>query len=126
MTSRRGGNAIEFALVLPVLLALVTGIMDYALVFNVRNVAMAAARAGARTGSVTPQSGNPESAAADSALRAWREVASEPTPSIVAFRTGSPQLVTVRVTVDVTHTIGFVMGPQRLQVTAVELMEEQP
>jgi Flp pilus assembly protein TadG len=124
--SRRGANAIEFALVMPVLFAIVTGIMDYSWVFMLRNGAMNAARIGARTGSVTAQGDDPNGAAAASALEMWSRLGVGGDPTIVAWRTGEPELMAVRVTVDVTNTIGFVLGPTKVQVTAVERMEDQP
>jgi Flp pilus assembly protein TadG len=123
---RRGANAIEFALVMPVLFAIVTGMMDYSWIFMLRNGAMNAARVGARAGAITAQGDDPDGAAAASALRMWNGLGVGGDPTIVAFRTGDPQLMAVRVTVDVSNTIGLVLGPKQVQVTAVERMEDQP
>ena len=126
MRGRRGANAIVFALVMPVLFAILTGMMDYSWVFMLRHGAMNAARVGARVGSVTDPAGSPESAAADAAYQRWSRLRVGGEPTIVAFRTGDPQLMAVRITIDVRGTIGFVMGPSTVQVTAVEEMEKQP
>ena len=126
MRGRRGANAVEFALVMPVLFALVTGMMDYSWVFMLRHGAMNAARVGVRVGSATDPAGSPESAAADAALDRWARLRIDGEPTIVAFRTGDPELMAVRITIDVTRSIGFVMGPSTIQVTAVEEMEKQP
>lgn len=126
MRSRRGANAIEFALVMPVLFAIVTGMMDYAWVAMLRNGAMNAARIGARAGSITAQDDDPDGVAAAAAHERWSALGVGGDPTIVAFRSGDPQLMAVRVTVDVSDTIGLVIGPSRVQVTAVEHMEDQP
>jgi hypothetical protein len=50
LVHRRGSQAIEFALILPVLLLLTAGIVDYGLFFTDRLTLIAAARDGARAG----------------------------------------------------------------------------
>lgn len=50
----RGAAAVEFALVLPVLLLLVLGSIDWGYFFYVQQVVTNAAREGARVGSLTP------------------------------------------------------------------------
>lgn len=126
MTARRGANAIEFALVMPVLLAIVTGMMDYSWIFMLRHGAMNAARYGARQGSVADPAGDPDGVAASAALAKWGDLHVGGTPTIVAFRVGDPQLMAVRITLATPELIGFVMGPSSIQVTAVEEMETQP
>ena len=123
---RRGANAIEFALILPVLLALITGIMDYGFDMAVRNVANAAARSGARAGALTGQDEAPETAATDAAAARWSAVGLPLTPTMVAFRTGAPELMVVRIRVDMESLVGFVVGPEQIEVTAIQRMEEQP
>ena len=46
--SRRGANAIEFALLLPVLIALVAGVLDFGVYFDTRRDVVNAARDGTR------------------------------------------------------------------------------
>lgn len=50
--SQRGAAALEFALVIPVLMALVCGMMDFAMVFNGQAVVTNAARDGVRAASL--------------------------------------------------------------------------
>lgn len=50
---RRGSQAIEFAMIFPVLLAFTAGIVDYAWYFSQRLSMVDAARQGARAGAVT-------------------------------------------------------------------------
>lgn len=124
--SRRGANAVEFALILPILLALITGIMDYGYSYAVRTVANTAARAGARAGALTPQDEDPDTAATDAAAAKWISVGMPLTPTMVAFRTGTPEVMVVRMRVDLTTLVGLVLGPSTVEVTAVQRMEDQP
>ena len=52
--ARRGGNAIEFALLLPVFIAVISFIFEYGWYFFVRANAMSAVQAGCRAGAVVP------------------------------------------------------------------------
>lgn len=105
--ARRGGNAIEFGLLFPVLFAMMSGIMDLGYMEMVRFVADSAAREGARIGSMTGDNAQASSAA----LTEWSGFAL-PTdaPTIVAYQTGDPLVEVVRVQVDVTALVGFVLG----------------
>jgi Flp pilus assembly protein TadG len=47
---RRGSNVVEFALLAPVFVALLTGVVDVSWMFLMREAANSAARAGARAG----------------------------------------------------------------------------
>lgn len=125
---RRGGNAIEFALIMPVLAAIITGIIDYGWLYMIRTSATTAARAGARAGAFTAQTGDPNSVAADAALAKWLELGLPvPDPDIVAQRSGSPELMVVRVSVDTGSLIGLVPKPPGdIIVTASQPMEDQP
>ncbi|MGN6252200.1 MAG: TadE/TadG family type IV pilus assembly protein [Marmoricola sp.] len=51
---QRGAVMVEFALLLPVLLTLVAGLFDFAMVFNLQLQASQAAQAGARVAAIAP------------------------------------------------------------------------
>lgn len=125
---RRGGNAIEFALIMPVLAAILTGIIDYGWLYMIRTSATTAARAGARAGAFTAQAADPEGTASTAALNKWLELGLPvPDPDVVAFRSGDPELMVVRVSVDTGSLIGLVPKPSGdIIVTASQPMEEQP
>lgn len=123
---RRGANAIEFALILPVLLAILSGIVDYGWIYMIRTAATSAARAGARVGALTPQAQGPDVGAADAADDAWTGMGVPITPTIVAFRSGTPQLMVVRIQVNAFTLFGLVGGPSSIEVTATQQMEDQP
>lgn len=57
--NRRGGNAIEVALTMPVFLAAIFGLMDYAWYFYNEAMTIEATRQGCRIGSVVPGSNTP-------------------------------------------------------------------
>ena len=64
MLRRRGANAIEFALCMPVFVLIAAGTVDFAWLFYHRSTVDAALGEGCREGSlVDPMLGNPESAA---------------------------------------------------------------
>lgn len=126
MRSRRGANALEFALLMPVLVAVFTGIMDYSFAMALREAAMKSARAGARAGATCPQSQDPDDAAAEAAADQWASIGLGRVPTIVAFRTGTPPRMTVRVTVEEVPLVGLVSTPSMLEATAVEQLSELP
>ncbi|MGE0821060.1 MAG: TadE/TadG family type IV pilus assembly protein [Candidatus Binatia bacterium] len=59
LRNRRGQTIVEFALMLPFLLVIVGGIIDWGLAFFVGQVIENASREGARAGAVIPPSGTP-------------------------------------------------------------------
>jgi len=65
--SRRGANTIEFALLLPIFVAVIAFSFEYSYYFFMRATAMDAVRQGCRTGAVVPPQGarDPADAASD-------------------------------------------------------------
>ena len=63
---RAGAEAIEFALILPIFVVLVIGIMEYSWAYFVRSTVVNAVRDGCRAGAVIPQDQNPTQVAQDS------------------------------------------------------------
>ena len=66
--SDRGAAAVEFALVFPVLILVLIGIIEYGAVFNTQLMLTSAAREGARTMAVTGNVGQARTAVIDAAL----------------------------------------------------------
>lgn len=56
LNRRRGGNAAEFALIAPVLVTVIIGVMEYGWFLSVNQAAVMAAREGARVGSLAGDS----------------------------------------------------------------------
>jgi Flp pilus assembly protein TadG len=69
--SERGAAVVEFALVLPLLLMLVLGAIDWGWYFYLREVVTNAAREGARVGSVSAVGGAAASSAAQTAASTY-------------------------------------------------------
>lgn len=124
--ARRGANAVELALTLPVLLMLITGMMDLSFVAALRYCASSAADHGARLGATTSRDGDPETVARDGAAAKWTSFGLPMTPTVVSFREGSPELVVVRLTVEAQPLVGLVPGITSFEVTRIRRMEQQP
>jgi len=123
---RRGANAVEFALVLPVLLTFTFGVIDLGWAHLLRHAASSAATRGARSGALTAQTGGPDGRAVAAAQARWNELGLAAAPTIVAFRQGDPEIMVVRVQAPLEPLIGFVVSEGTVEVTAVQRMEDQP
>lgn len=87
----KGAAAVEFALVLPILLVLVMGIMEFGYLAYVNASAAGAAREGARTMAITEDTGE-----AEDAVRSYFVMAGA-TPTIIIGSCTSSQSVEVKV-----------------------------
>ena len=110
--SERGAAAVEFALVLPLLLMLVLGGIDWGWYFFVREVAINAAREGARVGSVNAVDAADARVDAHAAAAGYlagvgltQGTVSETTPTVLV---GTSSVSTVRVVV--TYPVGSLTG----------------
>lgn len=122
----RGVSAVEFGLILPVLLVLLLGMLDYGYVYFVQLTLTNAAREGARVG-VTRSSGT-ASAAAQAAANAYLTTAGITTAAVSATTpsNGTPT-VTVTVTLNPFNPlVGFVPAPPQLQATTSMRWELSP
>ena len=99
----RGAAVVEFALVLPLLLMLVLGAIDWGWYFYAREVVTNAAREGARTGSVSAVGSDDATSAASSAASTYL--------SSLNLTGGTVNVTTPDVTVGatVTHTVRVVV-----------------
>jgi Flp pilus assembly protein TadG len=70
MRNERGQTMTEFALILPLLVVLLFGIIQFGIIFNNYVTLTDAARAGARTGAVSRWSGNPSAACVNQVMGA--------------------------------------------------------
>lgn len=130
--SRRGGAAIEFALVLFPLLILVFGIIEYGWVFFQQANVLSAAREGARLGVTVDQTSSPTpgSTAETRARAVLTQYGMDGAgAAIVTTQSGaSPQeTLTVDVTVPYTPLVGFigVATPASLHAQMTMLLELQ-
>jgi Flp pilus assembly protein TadG len=95
----RGQALVEFALVLPLLLAVVTAIAEFGIAFKNYMTIADAARAGARVAAVSSASTDPVGDARAAAIAAAQDLNPPPTvattPSTAPWTAGSPVTVTV-------------------------------
>lgn len=103
-TKERGSAMVEFALVLPIFIVLVFGIIQFGLALNRVQAYQAAAREGARVGSLENSSNGDISSAVDGALIGFGVAPSvNVSPALCAGRPGAP--ITVQVTAPYTIQI---------------------
>lgn len=126
---RRGENAIEFALVLPVLLVVLFGIFEMGWYFNRYLVVSAATRDGARAAAMVPEDGDVEGVARQMVLNKLSDLAdtSEVAVSTTVDGVAPDRTVTVTVTTPYTAFAGrFVPAPSTIESTFSLHMEEEP
>jgi Flp pilus assembly protein TadG len=127
--SRRGSNTVEFALVTPLLLAMVSGIVDYSWFFTNQTGMVYAVREGTRTGALCAQGGDPEDAAIMSVVAELegQEVVGD--ANITATLSNDPyptQTITVSANADWVPLIGLLPTPAKISATWTMRMEDQP
>jgi TadE-like protein len=105
---RRGANAIEFALIMPVMVGLVSAVLDYGYLFAVRFGVGAAAEEGARVGSLTVDPLDPIGPAKAAAEAKWGSLGLLSEPVFTVTREGDPELIVVRADVDPLSLVGLV------------------
>lgn len=115
---QRGAAAVEFGLILPLLLAVVLGIMDYGYVYFVQLTMTNAAREGARKGAVADEA--TAAAEAEAAARAYMgSIASTVTTRLEHDAQLNARVVRVNVAIDpFSAPIRFVPTPSKLFATA--------
>lgn len=115
--NRRGSSAIEFALLMPVLLAILGGILEYGWFFYQQSALMDAARVAVRAGGMTET--DPEGTAVE-ALKAEAEVLGIPTDSAdltaVLEPSGEANILILSGTVPYQPLLGAVATPTVLNV----------
>jgi Flp pilus assembly protein TadG len=128
----RGGAAVEFALVLPIFLAVLFGIIDYGWFFYQRFTLAAAVRDGLHYGASVPMSSDPCTTATTRAKADLSVGGSPINPSNVTWNTcpsysgASPdQFVTVTATMNFTPLVGFVTLPPTMSFQMSALLEIQ-
>lgn len=86
---RRGSDAIEFALVLPVILLILSGLIDYGVFLQERSAMVSAVRSGARVGAMTDFTNGPEAEAIAVATNAFTQSGTRGTPVFTAVVSGT-------------------------------------
>ena len=124
---RRGSNVVEFALLFPVFVWLVTAITDYGWYFLVRTAAADAAHEAAREGAVTTVENDPVAAAKSTALSRFASTGLSliPTPTAELGGQAPDRYVSVTVEVSVPALVGLVPCPTSATITSVMRLEDQ-
>ena len=122
---RRGNNAIEFALLLPVLLTLVFGAIEYSWYFVQYEAVVRAAQVGVRAGSQIKRTANPQTTAANVAKSTL--TTSQPALGATATANGSVltnNTVQILLSAPYKPLIKFVPTPATVTYTAVMRLED--
>ena len=126
-SARRGANAVEFAMTLPVLVTIMMGMMDYSWFFQQQHVVSAAAREGARAGAVAGPDDDPDALARSAAYAALsRAGVTTSGISITSETSGADPdvFVTVAVAVPYGGLTGLVPVPEAVRASAAARMEQ--
>jgi len=128
--ARRGSRAVEFALILPVLLAFLFGIMDYGWFFNQQIAMSSAVRDGARAGSTAPQDmgADPVLAAEQAVTRALAAAGfrGEVAVNVILVGAAPDQAIEVAASAPYESLTGFVPVPDYVAAQLTMRMEDQP
>lgn len=124
----RGTQAVEFALLLPVMLGIVSGIVDYGWFLQQRQLMLEAARNGARAGSVTPPADDPAGTAGATTALALNELGFLGETEVEVEQLGVVPHVRVRVIIraDFEPFFGLVPTPDAMDSVSSMRLEEQP
>ncbi|MEN0060619.1 MAG: TadE/TadG family type IV pilus assembly protein [Myxococcota bacterium] len=130
MNPKRGSQAVELALVTPLLLLLMTGGLDLAWYFSVDMALFNAVRDGAQYGSRTLQTVGPALAAKNNALATWRlgTHADVGMPTFEALLEGAAPMQVLRIHGRLAYEplFGLVPIPVEHRTELVVRMVEQP
>lgn len=130
--ARRGAAALEFALVLPVLLGLTAGIIDFGWYFQANGLVVAAVREGTRLGVTyaTDDTPTPQAAAAARVSAVLTDYNFDAASAVVVTEyigTAPDQMLKVSVTLPFKPLIGLVrvVLPVELKASMTMLLEQQ-
>jgi len=128
---RRGNAAVEFALTLPLLLAIVSAILDYGWYLTQSGNVMQAVREGARLGATIDQEDGPDSEAIDHATASLRalgvpcDTATACNVEATILTVGGLDAITVTAEISYEPLMGIVPTPALLQGSMTMALEDQ-
>lgn len=126
--SRRGSNAVEFALILPILITLLAGIVEWGWTLNQQMMVVQAAREGARAGVSTPRDDDPETAAQARVVQSLNDMGlngSAATVTVSIVGAYPDELLQVNLALPHQPIIGLVPIPVDLKAALTMRLEEQ-
>ncbi len=124
--SRRGASAIEFALCLPVVVALLTGILDWGAYLSAMHEAQSAAREGVRLGAATDQDEDPVTLAENRVADRLAEAGVKGSGVATLSGLSPDQVMTVTVSGSYSPFVGLVPVPSTVNGAMTMRMEDQP
>jgi len=131
---RRGANAVEFALIMPVFVLLLGGLIEFSWVFFMRSTIVIGIRNGCRDGAVIPpdDSPGPEDIAEETIISHMARYNFDCTSSgsdcsLDIETTGSSptEVLNCQITIDHESLTGLIPGPEQLTVSTLTLLEIQ-
>jgi Flp pilus assembly protein TadG len=125
---RRGSNAVEFALILPILITLFAGIVEWGWTLNQQMMVLQAAREGARAGVSTPRDDDPESAAQTRVVQSLNDMGLKGSAAAVTVNiigAYPDELLQVDLALPHEPIIGLVPMPVDLKAALTMRLEEQ-
>jgi Flp pilus assembly protein TadG len=124
---RRGSQAVEFALVLPLLLTLLAGVVDLGQYLVVSEGLVSAVAEGARAGALAESTQNPSSVAHTVASTSWSTTSLPGSLSLQANASGSApdRMLTVTGTVSFDAWFGFLGLPTSIEYQHTLRINEQ-
>lgn len=127
--TRRGSQAVEFALSAPFLLGILSTVIDLAEYLNTKDALVAAVAAGARAGALIEEYEHvdPREAAMATALTSWDVSGVSGTPTLAVTYTGTKpdRLIEVTGVVEFEPLFGFLPLPETVSHTGTVLMVMQ-
>jgi Flp pilus assembly protein TadG len=123
---RRGGSAVEFALVALPLMMVITASLDYGWYFVNSHVLHNVAHHASRVAASTPQDEDPEAAGEAAGEAKWAAMGLPGEVIVAVSRGGDPEVVRVRASVAGPHLVGLVPTPDEVSFAVQRRMEEQP
>jgi Flp pilus assembly protein TadG len=122
-STRKGSTAVEFALVAPILLTLLTGIMDYSWYMSQRSAVVFATQDGARAAVMAGYYGAPVDVAKARVAAALTSSGITGTPTVDVTMSTIGQPVTVTTSVSFKKLVGLVPVPPMLIATTTMLLD---
>lgn len=129
---RRGANAVEFALTLPVIIFILSGVVDYGYFLHLQYNMINAVTQGARAGVTTDRpevSGDPvpKTVAETVAKDVWTAANLPGFPTVTATESGTAPNIQLQVvgTVEFVELVGVLPTPANITHTAVMRMDDQ-
>ena len=130
LRTRRGSQALEFALALPIFVTIVSGTVDFGWYLHLKHQVVHASGQGARAAAAEPSDGQARADVASTVTQdAWTGSTGAGVLNVTASETGTfpNRMITVTATVDFTEArlVGFLPTPGAVEHTTVMRIEDQ-